>query len=160
MRALGIGLGEKKNEIGPLTLEQIKKLPLVLFIPTPTTPTVAVQSTPSGQITHEEEAAVVIEGEERGAPTADETRSVRLWRLFKYRTSFSNSTSALAPSDPSKGENSGDANGGYVKPPGKLTFYAVPEHLATCSICLLGSSLSTLYYLSLSLTYQVTLLIA
>jgi hypothetical protein len=175
MRTLGIGFGEKKNEIGPLTPQQIKQLPLVLFIPAPintpellppTTPSVVREPDPPGfkaegsaaprpneigwtftasntVITPPSANPVFLERPTIPFPQPAVPVETRFGRLFKYRRSKSTSSTSKLESN---GDNSTESNHGYVKPPGKLRYHHVEEHLATCSICLLGSSISFLRY--------------
>lgn len=152
MRILGFGPVEKRNEIGPLSASQIAQIPLVLFIPAPTietahhSPVVQSITLPTPDIPAPSSVPVELPPSSAQSVSPEATPAVvqkvkdrRFWRLLRYRStkkdgSVDAGTAGVIDKD--------DPASAYVPAPARLRYHPIIEHLATCSICLLGLFLS------------------
>lgn len=125
MRLFGVGVVEKKNEIGPLSAAQLAELPLVLFIPVdPVAASAADVDTASALPQLEAGAPHVVSGK----------NSRRFWRLWKNKSSSAH----VAGTAVTEGITSG-SSGIYISPPVNMRYHEITDHLSTCAICLLGA---------------------
>lgn len=142
------GVGEKTNEIGPLSNLEISKLPLRIYIPSPI-PLDTSQISPEPQLDGESTLPTSTTEDPPPSPTTTThttTKSssqgpARFWRLFKKRISRTTKTGSKSHS--SDGSGSGKGGGEdlseYYKPPNS-TFVILSESQSTCAICLCGES--------------------
>lgn len=138
---------EKKHEIGPLTKEEIAKLPTVYYIPAPpeakekiSSPTSASGSDKPTEARRDhasmpsETSAIGSDGsgkanENDKTATKPKRRRHLLRILFKPRRSTSKDSNDL-----SKAEAGNLSNGPYV--PTKYPLHPLPDNLSSCPICL------------------------
>ncbi|GAA94572.1 hypothetical protein E5Q_01223 [Mixia osmundae IAM 14324] len=132
------GVYTKKHEIGPLSKEEMEKLPLVLFVPLAADAPTTVSDTAVVDTTETATATATITSPTEPITENAKERSIRpsrrrrrLARLFTYPSRHRSSadkatTSSLEPN--------ADEGGPYVRTPYPLRPLA--ENQATCSICL------------------------
>lgn len=131
---------EKKHEIGPLTKEEIAKLPVVLYVPKPeeegTSKASDIEQGKSASATNADGDAKAEEQRTEQSPaysahppapstgTTKRPRRRQVLRLFFRRNRGKNVSSS----------ESASSNGEYIDTPYPL--YPLPENLSSCPICL------------------------
>lgn len=139
------GVGSAKHEVGPLTQQQIDKIPQRIYVGSipETTPAEPVSSDPEGppaEPTSNDPASLnppsPKPNEEFTTSTstvvaAHSTRKRQFWRL--WRRPKRRSTSAFGG-----GEAGGEVGGDFVPLPKGMEGVRLPESQDACSICLMG----------------------
>lgn len=130
---------EKKHEIGPLTKEEIAKLPVVYYIPAPEATDKEPASTPKPGEGHSEKPSDIrtdhaAPSEPASASQGDLKTPIKSKRRrHLLRILFKRKRGARNTNDMSKAEE-GTSNGVYA--PTKYPLHPLPDNLSSCPICL------------------------
>lgn len=138
LRAFG-GL-EKKHEIGPLTKEEIAKLPTVYYIPAPETTEKSQGAAPTGgehvekqSDSRTENTSTLPNTVASASQSPENSSSSKPRRRHLLRILFKRKRRSASDASP-KNAAKGAFNGLYV--PTKYPLHPLPDNLSSCPICL------------------------
>jgi len=107
------GVGEKTHEIGPLSKQEIEKIPQVLYMPQKDN--LSQVDADSGRVPSANSISTKVSENPEASP-----KGSRLWRLWSVRRQ--------------EKRRSDQVQGGYVR--ASLPYHPLPSNLASCPICL------------------------